>query len=112
MANLSPLQLVKRDHGSKHGLVDKLVDRAERYDDESGDEFRTRLRRVSNKKLLRLHAATERLASDFSSKEALIDAIAALKFPGKGNPDFRASITGFRVTRLLDLHDSLKNKAN
>ncbi len=111
MAKLSPLQVVKRDHGTKDALVDKLVDRAERYDDESGDEFRTRLRRVSNKKLLRLNAATDRLAAEFSGKDALIDAIAALKFPGKGNPDYRSSLVAHRVTRLLDLHDSLKKKA-
>lgn len=111
MAQLSPLQRVKRDFGTKEALVDQLVDRAERYDDESSDDFRGRLRRVSNKKLLRLHAVTQRLASDFGGKDALVDAIATLKFPGKGDPDFRASIVGFRASRLLDLHDSLKKKA-
>lgn len=111
MAKLSPLQQVKKDHGSKDALVDKLVDRVERYDDESSEDFRVRLRGVSNKKLLRLHAAATRVESEFSNKEGLVNAVAALKFSGKGNEDFRNSIAGHRITRLLDMHDSLKKKA-
>jgi hypothetical protein len=108
MSNLSPLQIVKRDFGSKDALVEKLVDRVERYDDESSDDFRRRLRAVSNRKLLRLNAASDRLERDFTNKEGLVAAIVGLQAKGKGDGDRGAALSTQRVTRLLDLHDSTK----
>ena len=48
--------------------------------------------------------------ADFGTKEALLNAIIALKFPGKGDGDYKARIAKHNAARLLDLHDSLKNR--
>ena len=110
MAKLSPLQIVKRDHGSKDALVEKLVDRVDRYDDESNDDFRRRLRSVSNQKLLRLHAVADRVSSQFNNKEGLVAAIVGLKAPGKGDADYGTWLQGQRITKLLSIHDGLAGK--
>jgi hypothetical protein len=106
MSKLSPLQTIKRDFNSKKDLVDKLVGAVERFEDEDDAAFRSRLMSVSNKKLLRLHATSQRVASEFGTKEKLVDAIVTLKF-SKSNDDFKTKLMGYRIGRLLDLHSSL-----
>ena len=65
MSKPSPLQRVKSEYGSKENLVDQLVSKLERFDDEGADEFKVRLMRVSNKKLLRLMSVQQRFESEF-----------------------------------------------
>lgn len=106
MSKLSPLQIVKRDFNSKAALVDQLVSRLERFEDEEADAFRARLMSVSNKKLLKLNAASKRVESEFGDKEKLVDAIVSLKFT-KPNADYKTRLMRHQISRLLDLHGSL-----
>ena len=111
MAKQSPLQIVKARFESKAKLASQLAGMLESGEDESAEAFEARLAGISNKKLLRLHAAATRLKNDFGGKEALVDAIVNLKF-GKANADYKAKLMTHNLTRLLDLHGSLKKKAN
>ena len=52
----TPLQTVKEQFGSKEQLVSQLVSKLKPTEGESKDEFKTRLMKVSNRKLLRLLA--------------------------------------------------------
>lgn len=106
----TPLQVVKEEHGGKVALADKLIPMLDRREDEDDEEFTRRIRTASNKKLLRLWTAEQRVKSDFGSKEGLVDKIVELKF-GRSNDAYRAKIARFAKTRLLDLHDQLARKA-
>ncbi|MBH23137.1 MAG: hypothetical protein CMH57_01500 [Myxococcales bacterium] len=112
MSKPSPLQRVKSEYGSKENLVDQLVSKLERFDDEGADEFKVRLMRVSNKKLLRLMSVQQRFESEFGDKGTLVERIISYKNPKQANDQpFKEKLLSYRVTRLLDLHDSLKRKA-
>ncbi|MEO1272249.1 MAG: hypothetical protein AAFX99_29485 [Myxococcota bacterium] len=111
MSKPSPLQRVKGSYESKENLVNQLVEKLERFEDESSDAFKARLMRVSNKKLLRLMEIQQRLESEFGSKETLVDRIIQFKNPKQATDQpFKDKLMSYRVTRLLDMHDSLKRK--
>ena len=107
----SPIQQVKANHGDKAKLVSAVQALAteslwlDRVNPEKG------LAKVSNTKLLRLHAALTRAKDQFGSRDALISAVLTL---GKRDKDegYKARLAGFPVPRLLDLHDSLSKKAS
>jgi hypothetical protein len=106
------MDLVKSQHGTKAQLAEKLVGLLDRHEGESDDELRTRIGRASNKQLLRLWAAEQKVKEAHGSKDKLVDAIVSLKFPGpKGNADFRAKLASYTKTHLLDLHGSLVRQA-
>lgn len=102
----TPNQAVKAQHGSKADLVTKLVPLLDRGPDESEAEFKDRLSRVSNKKLLRLMQRSEALKA-FGSRETLVDKIVELR---KGDADLRRKMLGLTTGRLLSLHTSLARK--
>lgn len=108
---LSPLQKVRADFGSKEELARKLLSSLDRPEGESEAEFQARILTASNRKLLRLHRAEERVSKDFGSKDALVARIVELKFGGRGDDAYRTKIAGFAKTRLLDLHDALARRA-
>ena len=64
------------------------------------------LAKVSNGKLLRLHAALSRAKEQFGSRDKLIGAVLTL---GKrtGDEGYKSRLAGYPLPRLLDLHDSL-----
>ena len=68
------------------------------------------LAKVSNAKLLRLHALLSRAQQEFGSRDKLIGAVLSL---GKrtGDEGYKARLSGYPLPRLLDLHDSL-NKSS
>jgi hypothetical protein len=107
--NTSPIQQVKANFGDKAKLVSAVQSLAtdalwlDRLNPEKG------LAKVSNTKLLRLHAALSRVKEQFGSREALIGAVIAL---GKraGDDGYKARLSTYPVPRLLDLHDSLTKK--
>jgi hypothetical protein len=82
----------------------------DRRDGETEKEFAARIQGASNKQLLRLSAVEEKVASTFGSKDALVDAIVALKF-GKPNPDYKSKLSTFTKAKLLDLHGSFSKTA-
>lgn len=68
------------------------------------------LSKVSNAKLLRLHAVLSRAQQEFGSRDKLIGAVLSL---GKrtGDEGYKARLAGYPLPRLLDLHDSLNKSA-
>lgn len=110
MAKMSPLQKVKTEFGTKNALADKLLPLLDRPEGDDEAAFAKRIRTSSNKQLLRLWDAQQRLKTEFGTKEALCDAIVKFKFGG-ANADYRNKLATYAVTRLLDLHDSLKKQA-
>lgn len=107
----SPFQQVKAKFGEKAKLVSSVKELAtdalwlDRVNPERG------LGRISNTKLLRLHASLTRAKEQFGSREALIGAVLSL---GKRSKDegYKARLASYPVPRLLDLHDSLSKKSN
>jgi hypothetical protein len=113
MAKLTPLQHLKNEHGSKSDLIDKLAGKLETFEDESSDDFRARLAKVSNKKLLRLYKAYTRIETEFGDKATLVDAVIKLKRPHQAKDlDYKNKLQQYQVTRLLDLHDSGRRSAS
>jgi hypothetical protein len=105
----SPFQQVTAQFGDKAKLVSAVQALAtdalwlDRVNQEKG------LGKVSNTKLLRLHAALSRAKEQFGSRDSLIGAVLNL---GKRAKDdgYKARLATFPVPRLLDLHDSLNKK--
>lgn len=109
----SPMTIVKERFGSKEELANKLIPRLDRLDaDESSEDFERRLRTASNRKLLRLWEAEERVQKEFGSRDKLIDAIMTLKFAGKPEAAYRTRLERYAKTRLLELHAQLSRKAS
>ncbi len=107
----SPLLQVKSSFGDKAKLVSAVQALAtdalwlDRVNGEKG------LAKVSNTKLLRLHAALSRAKEQFGSRDKLVGAVASL---GKRAKDegFKTRLAGYPVPRLLDLHDSLSKSSS
>ena len=103
MAKLTPLQVVNEEFGSKEKLAKKLIPLLEVDEGVDQEEFERRILTASNRQLLRLHSTHETVKEQFGSKEKLVDAIVANKFP-KGNEDYKIKLLTHRPTRLLDLY--------
>jgi hypothetical protein len=106
----SPIQQVKGKFGDKAKLVSAVQALAtdalwlNRVNEEKG------LGKVSNAKLLRLHAVLSRVKAEFGSRDKLIGAVLTL---GKRTADegYKSRLSGFSAPRLLDLHDSLNKRS-
>ena len=103
----SPLQQVKGNFGDKAKLISAVQALAtdalwlDRVNKDKG------LAKISNSKLIRLHAALSRAKEQFGSREKLIATVLAV---GKRNGDdgYEARLATYPLPRLLDLHDSLR----
>jgi AcrR family transcriptional regulator len=106
----SPLAQVKDRFGSKDKLIEAVQELAteelwiDRVDEDKG------LERVSNKKLLHLHAVLSEVKAQFGSRQALIDAICELEKRGK-DEGFRARLARWSTPRLLDAHRAAKKRS-
>ena len=110
MADQSPLERVREEHGSKEELVEKVLEVLEFPEDEDPLDVEERISTASNKKLLRLWDYHELVQDQFGSKKGLIDKITTAKFPG-GNPDYAEKLSNHKLTRLVGLardHDVLE----
>jgi hypothetical protein len=106
----SPLQQVKGNFGEKAKLisaVQALATEALWLDRVNGAKG---LGKISNSKLLKLHAKLSRTKEEFGSREKLIGAILTLGSRSK-DEGYKTRLSGFSVPRLLDLHDSLSKHA-
>ncbi len=99
---LSPLQSVKKEHGSKTELAKKVQAILTCPDDEDELDFHERIETMSNKKLLRLWNAHQEVSSTYGGKEALVNKIVSARFSG-GNLDYQNRISGFTLPKLLEL---------
>ena len=107
---LGPIGRVKGAFESKAKLVSAvqaLATPALWLDRVSADKG---LAKVSNGKLLRLHAALSRAKEQFGSRDKLIGAVLTL---GKrtGDEGYKSRLAGYPLPRLLDLHDSLSRSS-
>jgi len=106
----TPLALVQERFGDKAKLVAAIQALAtkdlwlDRVNAEKG------LGRVSNEKLLRLHAALEEAKKNFGSRDKLIAAICELEKRTKDD-GYKTRLAGYPLPRLLDLHGAAKLRA-
>ena len=98
----TPLHTVKEQFGSKEALVAKLAPILERGADESDADFKERLPRVSNRKLLRLLERQEELSNGAGSREVLVDQIVTAKIGGQ-DAKLKAKLMGYSTGRLLSI---------
>lgn len=106
----SPLALVKERFETKEKLVaavQKLATKDLWLDRVSEDKG---LGKVSNAKLLRLHAALEDAKKRFGTRDKLIAAIQ--KHENRSKDDgYKVHLEGFPLPRLIDLHDAAEKRA-
>lgn len=106
----TPLSLVQEQFQSKEKLVSALEKLA------TEDLFLDRVNgkkglvRVSNKKLLRLHATLSAVKDRFGSREKLIAAVAELEQRPK-DQGYRARLESYPTPRLLDLLNAAERRA-
>jgi len=109
MAKETPLQAVKRLYGSKEKLIEQLVDVARESEEESTDVV-TRLGSVSNKKLLRLAAASKRATDQYGGRDQLVASLS--KSLGKDkDKDYQDRLRGISTPRLLDMARAADRRA-
>jgi hypothetical protein len=109
MPKNSPLQQVKKLHGSKDSLVARVAELLpSSFSGEAVEDYKKRLKYVANSKLLRLVKLGEEFAS-LGGVEKIVDTIALLRGQAK-DKDFKASLGKLSIPRLLDLHRSLARK--
>ena len=96
----TPKQRVAAGFGSKGSLVDDIIRTAGLDDD-----VRSSLMQVSNSRLIKHHHAVKRMASQFGSKNGVIEAILATRY-GKRQADegVREKLESYSPWRLMDLH--------
>jgi hypothetical protein len=97
----TPLQAVKRLYGTKDKLVDGLVDTLRAAEEEAA-EYKDRLLKVSNQKLLRLAGVAKEVRERYGSKDKLAEAVASGVGKAKDS-DYLAKIKTFSAARLLDM---------
>ena len=105
----TPLQIVRERFKSKDKLVEAVskLATAELWLDRTGDSG---LERVSNAKLLRLHAVLEDAKARFGSRDKLIETIQKLEKRVKDD-GFKARLSQYSLPRLLDHHDAAARRA-
>jgi hypothetical protein len=102
----SPVRRVKGQFENKGKLVSAvqaLATPALWLDRVSADKG---LAKISNAKLLRLHAALSRAKEEFGSRDKLVGALLTLD-KRTGDEGYKSRLAGYPLPRLLDLHDSL-----
>jgi hypothetical protein len=106
----SPLQIIKDRFGSKEALVDKVLPLLDRNEGETDTDFRERLLRVSNNKLLRLLEQEETLRRDFGTRAALADKLTLLSTGGLMDADLNKRLAQQSTGRLLGRYSVLARK--
>lgn len=109
MANETPLQAMKRLHGSKDKLVDSLA-AACRQDDEDLSETKERLKAVSNKKLLRIAEVEKAVSEGYGGVDKLVDSLAAALGRSK-DTDYVNKLRTLSHGRLLDMVRAAEKRA-
>ena len=106
----SPLALVKKQFGTKEKLIEAVKGLATdelfvaRVNEDKG------LERISNKKLLHLHAVLSEVKKEFGSREKLVDALLKLEKRTKDD-GFKDRVSRWSTPRLLDAYRAAKKRA-
>ncbi len=109
MSKLSPLQSVKKLHGTKDQLVSKVLEMFTPAEGESREDYAKRLKYVANAKLLRLADIGANITK-LGGAAALVTKVAELKGQAK-DKDFVAKLATLPLPRLLETYQTLSRKA-
>ena len=104
----TPLQAVKRLYGSKDKLIDSLAKTLRDAEDEAG-EFKQRLLKISNAKLLRLADVSKTVSEKYGSKDKLAAAVAGAYGKAKDS-DYVTKLASYTPARLLDMMRSAEKR--
>ena len=108
-AKETPLQTVKRLHGSKEKLVETLVKDLGSAGEDT-DDLEMRLQATTNKKLLRLAEVIATVNGQFGGKDGLVKAIADAGGKSK-DQDYLDKLASLPLPRLLDMARSARRRA-
>ncbi len=97
----TPLQIVKRIYGNKDKLVDQLAKTLCDAEEDAG-EFKQRLLKTSNQKLLRLADVGKRMSEKYGSRDKLVATVAQAWGKAKDS-DFIEKLSSYSPARLLDM---------
>ncbi len=97
----TPLQTVSRLYGNKDKLVDQLTKTLCDAEEDAG-EFKQRLLKTSNQKLLRLANVSKRMSEKYGDKDKLVASVAQAWGKAKDS-DFVDKLSSYSPTRLLDM---------
>lgn len=100
MAKDTPIQTMKKIYESKDKLVNSVVSAVKR-EGESKDEAISRLKGLSNKKLMRMGRIAGQIA-DFGGKDKVITTIGSAMGRAKDS-DFLAKLGTFSNGKLMDM---------
>ena len=103
---MTPLQIVKEQHGSKSDLIEKIVGLVEPLPEESEDEHKRRLRNVSNAKLLHLLGVGEKV-KELGGRDGMVKTILELKGQPKDH-EYSDALKRLSLSRLVDMIGSLQ----
>jgi hypothetical protein len=109
MSKLSPLQTVKKLHGTKDQLISKVLEMFTPAEGESREDYAKRLKYVANAKLLRLAEVGANITK-LGGAATLITKVAELKGQAK-DKDFVAKLGTLPLPRLLETYQTLSRKA-
>ena len=104
-----PLAVMKAKFGTKDDLVRKVSD-ALAVGDQDPDALGARLKKASNKQLMRLAAVVETVNQKYGSREKLIATLSNTVGKAK-DKDYLAKLGSFSLPRLLDLARSAERRA-
>jgi len=106
---LSPMQLVKKEYGSKKELAAKVIPLIEKPESETAEEFAKRVETLSNTKLLRL-LKVGTAVKELGGKSAVADKVYK-RVRGEKNKidqDYLNKLNSFSMGRLLDMYTFYK----
>ncbi len=109
MAKKSPLQVLKEKYGSKKELIAKIADGLEPLEGESGDDFKTRLVRVANAKLLHLAVVADNVKR-LGGRKGLTAKITDIQGKAK-DKDYINKLARFSLSKLVDMQRSMERKS-
>ena len=99
----SPLKKVAEEFGGKDKLVDEILSLVKKPSDLTKDQFKKKLRRQSNRKLMILLAREKTLKERYGSREKLIEEIAGAKGKKSGDQEYKRRLDAKTTGQLLDL---------
>lgn len=108
MAIDTPMQAMKKIYDSKDKLVSSIAG-AVKLEGESNDEAVSRLKGLSNKKLLRLSSVAKEIA-DRGGKDKVVAAVGAAMGRAKDS-DYLAKLGSFSSGRLMDMLRAAEKRA-
>jgi hypothetical protein len=109
MPTATPLQIVKKTHGSKEKLVEAVVGLVDPIEGESDDDHKRRLRNAPNAKLLHLVKIGERV-KELGGRDAVVKKVLELKGQPKDH-EYADKLRKLSFGRLLDMLGSVERRA-